>query len=410
MPLPDGSPSIGQERPLAGVIVLDLSNVLAGPLATYFLALLGADVIKIERPGTGDLGRKFGCDPERSRALMGISFCATASGKRSVTLDLQTREGRAVFRRLAARADVVLENFRPKTMQRLGVGYDVLKEANPRLVYCAISGFGQDGPLSQRPAYDQIIQGMCGIMSLTGTPETVPNRAGFLVCDSSAAITAAMGVIAALFRARNTGRGAMIDLSMLESSMAMASWLAANALYSGRAPVPSGNYSQSAAPSGTFQTADFPINIVCNEDHHFVALCSVLGCPEIAAHEIWSDRHQRLARRDDLSAVLQPHLLRHGADHWDRALAAAGVPAGRILTLPEILAHPQLGERGYISDLPRSGSDAPVRVTGLGFRFAGEDLAPTGPPPRLGEHTDAVLADAGYRAEEIAHFRQLGAI
>jgi CoA:oxalate CoA-transferase len=254
----------GAPRPLAGVRILDLSNVLAGPLGSYFLATLGADVIKVERPQVGDLARKMGADPDRNRGLMGTSYLATSAGKRSVTLNLQSAKGREILKRLVSEADAVFENFRPGTMQKLGLSYEELRCVKPDLVYCAVSGFGQDGPLSERPAYDQTIQGMSGLMSLTGTDDSTPTRAGFVVCDSFAGAIAALATVSAIFRARMTGIGAMVDVSMLESSLVMAAWIASDFLNAGKVPVRLGNDSRVAAPSGAFATKDGYINIVCN--------------------------------------------------------------------------------------------------------------------------------------------------
>src|SRR5688572_25271260 len=206
--------------PLHGVRVLDLTNVIAGPLASYQFAMLGAEVIKIEVPGVGDLARKMGSDPELGARQMGASFLALNSGKRSITLNLKEERGKDVFKRLVRDADVVLENFRPGTMKKLALDYEVLKGVNPSLVFCAVSGFGQEGPLAQRPSYDQIIQGFCGIMSLTGDEQTAPTRAGYVVCDTMAAMTAAFAVAAALYRRQKTGEGEMIDVSMLDASLA----------------------------------------------------------------------------------------------------------------------------------------------------------------------------------------------
>ena len=223
--------------PLDKVKVVDLTNVVAGPLASYQLVMLGAEVIKIEVPGVGDLARKMGADPTLGQKQMGASYLALNAGKRSLTLNLKDVRGKKILKRLVRDADVVLENFRPGTMKKLGVDYSVLKEINPGLIYCAVSGFGQEGPLAQRPSYDQIIQGFCGLMSLTGDEETAPTRAGYIVCDTMAAMTAAFAVCAALYRREKSGEGEMIDVSMLDASLStMASWPVSNYLRSSRHP------------------------------------------------------------------------------------------------------------------------------------------------------------------------------
>src|SRR5271166_4157713 len=256
--------------PLHGVRVLDLTNVIAGPLASYQLALLGAEVIKVEVPGVGDLARKMGADPALGKRQMGASYLAMNAGKKSITLNLKSARGKEIFGQLAETADVVLENFRPGAMARLGLTAEMLRARNKRLIYCAVSGFGQTGPLAERASYDQIIQGYCGLMALTGEPETAPVKAGLVVCDTTAAITAAFAIAAALVRRGATGEGETIDVSMLDCALAsMTSWVISNYLNAGYEARPIGNHSQTSAPSGTFRTADGPLNIVNNEQKQF---------------------------------------------------------------------------------------------------------------------------------------------
>src|SRR5262245_53624346 len=266
---------------LSGVRVLDLTNVLAGPYCCYQLALLGADVIKIEAPGGGDLARQLGASPELNRAKMGVSFLAQNAGKRSVVLDLKSADGKARFLDLVATADVVLENFRPGVMERLGLGHRRLREARPDLVYCAISGFGQTGPLRDNPAYDQIIQGMSGIMSITGTPELAPLRVGYPVCDTLGGLTGAFAIAAALVRRSRTGEGALLDVSMLESTLSALGWPVSNYLTAGVEPQPAGNENVTGAPSGAFRTADDILNIAANKQEQFEILCDLIGRPEL---------------------------------------------------------------------------------------------------------------------------------
>src|SRR6476469_6031644 len=226
---------------LEGIRVLDLTNVLAGPFCAYQLALLGAEVIKVETPGTGDLARQLGASPELSGKLMGASFLAQNANKKSVTINLKSEQGKEAFRRLVATADVLVENFRPGVMSRLGVGYEELKEVNSRLVLCAISGFGQEGPMRSAPAYDQIVQGLSGVMSITGDARSAPLRVGYPMCDSIGGITAAFAIASALFRQSSTGEGCFIDVSMLDSTLATMGWVVSNFLIAGQEPVPMGN-------------------------------------------------------------------------------------------------------------------------------------------------------------------------
>ena len=262
-----------QQRPLNGIRVLDLTNVLAGPYCSYQLMLLGAEVMKVEQPGRGDLARRLGPDPELNRAGVGASFLAQNAGKKSIELDLKDAGDRAAFEAMVRDADVLLENFRAGVLARLGFDWATLRELNPRLVYCAISGFGQTGPMSGAPAYDQIIQGLTGMMSITGTPETAPQRVGFPVCDSVGGLAAALAICAALLGRQRTGEGAFLDVSMLETSLSAMGWTVSNYLVSGVDPEPMGDQNATAAPSGTFETADGPLNIAANRQEQFETLC-----------------------------------------------------------------------------------------------------------------------------------------
>src|SRR5687767_13252281 len=263
-------------RLLEGIRVLDLTNVLAGPFCCYQLAVLGADVIKVEVPGSGDLARELGADPLLNRKRMGTSFLAQNAGKRSITLNLKSVKGKQVFQRLVATAEVVVENFRPGVMQRLGLDYDVLRQAKPGLIYCAISGFGQDGPLKDNPAYDQIVQGLAGVMSVTGTKDDPPVRVGYPIADTIGGLTAAFAIAAALVRRGRTGEGEFIDVSMLEATLVTMGWQVSNYLIGGIEPQRAGNENMTASPSGTFDTADGLLNVAANRQEQFETLCRLI--------------------------------------------------------------------------------------------------------------------------------------
>jgi CoA:oxalate CoA-transferase len=269
------------DAPLAGVRVLDMTNVLAGPFCAYHLAALGADVVKVEEPRSGDLARALGADPELNRRGMGASFLAQNAGKRSLAVDLKHPDGVAAFLRLVDTADVVVENFRPGVMRRLGLGYEVLAARRPKLVYAAISGFGASGPLRDQPAYDQIVQGYAGVMSVTGDAHSAPLRAGFPVSDTVGGLTAAMAIASALLGAERTGRGCAIDVSMLEATLITLGWAVSNYLTAGVAPTPMGNDNMTASPSGTFRTGDGLLNVAANQQRQFETLCRVIGRPEL---------------------------------------------------------------------------------------------------------------------------------
>ena len=399
------------DRLLEGIRVLDLTNVLAGPFGAYQLALLGADVIKVEAPGTGDLARQLGADDNLNHGLMGASFLAQNAGKRSVTINLKSEAGKAVFRRLVGSADVVIENFRPGVMARLDLGYDTLRQTRAGLVYCAISGFGQDGPLKDNPAYDQIVQGLSGIMSVTGDAETAPLRVGYPVADTIGGLTAAFAIAAALVRRGRTGEGEFIDVSMLEATLVTMGWQVSNWLIAGVRPQPLGNENMTAAPSGTFAAGDGPLNIAANQQGQFETLARLIGRPELATDPRFAEREARKRNRFVLKAEIESALVAQSAAEWSMLFNAHGVPAGEVLDIPAVLAHPQIISRELVKTFYAApGVAKPVAVVRSGFRLKSGDPAPATPPPRLSADTDGILAALGYGAEEIAALRQEQAI
>ncbi len=384
------------EKPLTGVRVLDLTNVLAGPYCSYQLALLGAEVVKVELPGQGDLARHLGSDPDLNAAGIGASFLAQNAGKKSVELDLKVPGDQATFRDMVGGADVLLENFRAGVLARMGFDWPTLRELNPRLVYCAISGFGQDGPMRAAPAYDQVIQGLSGMMAITGTPATAPLRVGFPVCDTVGGLMAALSISAALAGRARTGKGCFLDVSMLEAAISAMGWPVSNYLIAGVTPEPMGDQNATAAPSGTFDAADGPLNIAANRQEQFETLCRLVGLPQLVVDPRFSDREARKRNREALSDELNAALRTRDAEQWERLLTAAGVPAARILTVPQAMELDQLAHRGLFTDLPYpDGSGRMLRVTGNGVLFDGEPLRPQAPPPLLGQHNGEreVLAD-----------------
>jgi len=386
---------------LRGIRVLDLTNVLAGPFACHQLAHMGADVIKVEARVGGDLARQLGADAELNQALMGVSFLAQNPGKRSITVDLKHDAGKAVFRRLVQTADVLVENFRPGVMARLGLSYEALLKENPKLIYCAISGFGQDGPLCDLPAYDQIIQGMSGVMSITGAPENAPYRVGYPMADTIGGMTAAFAVAAAL-AGRDRQGGTFIDVSMLEAVMSTMGWAVSNHLVAGREPRPMGNDNVTASPSGTFATGDGLLNIAANKQEQFEAVCRVVGRPELIDDPRFSQRQGRLQHRAELKALLEAAMAHRGSDEWWTLFNQAGVPSGPVYSVAEALEHPQVAGRGMVAtfeNAPGVGRD--IRLVRTGFKIDGQAPRVDTPPPTLGQHSRDILADLGYSETEI---------
>ena len=395
-------------KPLSGIRVLDLTNVLAGPFCCHQLVHLGAEVIKVEVVGRGDLARQLGSDAELNAKNMGVSFLAQNAGKKSVTLNLKDARGVNLFRRLVETADVLVENFRPGVMDRLGVGYSDLKSQHPTLIYCAISGFGQDGPWVDRPAYDQIIQGVSGVMSVTGGSESAPMRVGYPVADTMGGMTAAFAIASAL-NARP--RGAFLDVSMLESMLAAMGWVVSNHLIAGTEPAAHGNENPTSAPSGAFQALDGLVNIAANKQEQWEALTNLLGLADLQSHADYATREDRKRNRHALQARLEAVLKKRTAQHWSDLLNRIGVPAGPVLSVPQALQSQQVAGREFLEsfpDVPGVGRDIEVATTGVKIN----GVAPTvdRPPPELGQDNATIWKDLGVSAKEIAELSKAGVI
>ncbi len=390
---------------LTGIRVLDLTNVLSGPFATLHLALCGAEVIKIENPTDGDLARKLGCVPKYNQMLMGTSFLAQNANKKSVTLNLKAPEGKEILKRLVKTADILVENFRPDVMTRLGLSYDILKQINPRLIYCAISGFGQTGPDAFKPAYDQIIQGLSGEMAINGDERLSPLRAGFPVCDTVGGLNAAYAILAALYYRERTGEGQFIDVALLDSIMPLMGWVAANLLIGGQQPMPMGNDNFTAAPSGTFRTKDGHINIAANKQEQWEAVADVLGMPELKTDPRFQERDTRKKNRKELTPLLEAKLAERETDHWVETLNAHDVPSGAILGLEAALTQEQIKHRKALETVETEGIGR-LNLFNLTAKFSNVSCNVEAPPPRLSQHTEEVLRAAGYTDEEISCFRQ----
>lgn len=394
---------------LSGIRVLDLTNVLSGPFGTLHLSLCGAEVIKIENPEDGDLARKLGNVPELNAQLMGTSFLAQNANKKSVTLNLKVARGKEIFKKLVQTADVVVENFRPDVMGRLGLSYNVLREINPRLIYCAISGFGQTGPDAFKPAYDQIIQGLSGVMAINGDERLNPLRCGFPVCDTVGGLNAAFAIMAALFHRERSNEGQFIDVALLDSIMPLMGWVAANLLIGHQQPQLMGNDNFTAAPSGTFVTKDGFINIAANKQEQWEALTEVLGVPKLKTNPRFQQRDARKKNRKALTPLLEEKLKEKSTEYWVEALNKEGIPSGAILGLQEALNAPQVEHRQTIRTIREEGIGE-LKLFDLTAKFEKTPGAIDNPPPRLSAHTQEILTELGYLPEEIKAFREEGVV
>lgn len=386
---------------LDGVRVLDLTNVLSGPFATLHLSLAGAEVIKVENPTDGDLARKLGSVPKFNQMLMGTSFLAQNANKKSLTLNLKAPEGKEIFKKLAQTADVVVENFRPDVMTRLGLSYEILSKTNPRLVYCAISGFGQTGPDALKPAYDQIIQGLSGEMAINGDERLNPLRAGFPVCDTVGGLNAAFAIMGALYYRERTGEGQFIDIALLDSIMPLMGWVVANLMIGGQQPVMMGNDNFTAAPSGTFKTGDGYLNIAANKQEQWEAVADVLGVPELKTDPRFQERDTRKRNRKELTPLLEAKLTKRNTEYWVEMLNKQDVPSGAILNLQDALLQPQVDHRNAFGTV-HVDAIGDLRLFNLTAKFSKTPGFVETPPPTLGQHTSDILKGIGYSDEEIA--------
>lgn len=390
-------------RPFEGIRVLDLTHVLAGPFCTYQLAVLGAETIKIEEPGTGDLARQTGCDRELGRKLMGTEFMAQNANKRCIALNLKDPRGRDVLKRLAQGADVLVENYRTGAFAALGLGYDDLRAINPRLIYCSMTGFGQGGPKAEHNAYDSVIQAISGLMSTTGWPSMSPLKTGAPVIDYASGLCAAFAVAAALFQRERTGQGQRIDCAMLDTALLMMSSLVTACLFSGASPKPRGNDFKWAGV-GAYETKDGILMLGSVRRAQHERLWKALGRPDLAALSTIEDQEDH---RERMVTALREVMLTRTAEEWERFLVGIRVPGARVRNLAEALNLEQLGHRGLLHRFDAvPGVAVPVTVPVAAFRFDNGGPRVERPPQQFGADTDAVLSELGLTVAEIAALRR----
>jgi crotonobetainyl-CoA:carnitine CoA-transferase CaiB-like acyl-CoA transferase len=394
--------------PLDGVRVIDLSRIVAGPLATQILGDYGAEIIKIEQPGVGDDSR--GWTPPAAPDGSAAYFFAVNRNKKSVTLNLKHPRGKAILKELVRHGDVVLENFKPGTMEDLGIGYDVLREVNPQIVYCGISGFGASGPDRERAGYDSILQGLTGLMSITGERDGPPAKAGVAVIDEITALYAHGAILAALRHRERTGRGQKIECSLLESGVATLMNAAIAYLVSGMVQGRWGSAHETVVPYQAFRARDGYLIIGAGNERLWKVLCEALGAPEWADDPRFSSNAGRVQHREELVRLIEERLATRGRDEWIRRLAAAGLPTGPINSVDQVFEDPQVLHRGMVQEVdhPTSGR---IRLVGIPVKFSDSPGAISLAPPLLGQHTAEVLRKLlGYTPDDVEDLRRAGVV
>lgn len=391
--------------PLSGFRILDLTRIISGPFCTSLLADMGAEVIKIETPGEGD--------PVRAQGVIrdGLSwyFANYNRNKKSVTLDLYSEEGKAVLRRLIAECDVIVENYRPGVMQKMGLGDEALKALKPDIIHCSINGFGTTGPYRDRPAFDFIAQAMSGFMSLNGAESQPPMRAGPPISDLVAGMNGALGIVAALLRRERTGQGDSVSVSLLGSMIGLLSFQASNYFADGRLPARSGNDHGIASPYGLFETADGQVAIAPSNDVVYHKLLDALELSELRADPRFATNADRMRNRGAITEAIQTRTRQHTSAHWIERLNRFGVPCGQVLNLQEVFEDPQVQDQRMAIDVPHGGH-GDVRMLGFPIKFAQAEARPVQPAPALGADTRDVLLQFGFAQDDILGLQERGVI
>ncbi len=394
--------SMEREAPLSGIRVIDLTRYLAGPFCTQMLGDYGAEVIKIEpvEGARSEMGKYSGRDS--------YFFLSANRSKKSVQIAIKKPEGRELLMRLIDASDVVVDNFRPGVMEAMGLGHDQLAARNPRIITCNISGFGSNGPIAERPGFDQIAQGMSGLMSVTGTDGSGPTRVGIAICDLLAGIFAAQGILLALESRHRTGRGQRVETSLLESIVSILSWSAGIYFETGKSPRPQGNHHPLSSPHGVFEASDRPFNIAVGNEAMWRKFTGIIGRPDLSDDERFTTVALRVRNRSALTEEINRALAANPADYWIELLNREGIPSGPILTIEEMFQHPQIAAREMMLRMPHPVLGTYL-TTGLAANLA-DTPGRVSRPPLLGEHTEEVLRAQGIDANEISRLRAAGIV
>ena len=389
-------------KALEGIKVLDLSRALAGPYCTMMLADMGAEVIKLEMPGRGDDSRSWGPPFVEGESAY---FMSINRNKKSITLNMKSDKSTEIIHKLIKQSDVLVENFRPGAMERLGLGYERVKEMNPRIIYCSISGFGQDGPYRMLPGFDQVLQGMGGLMSITGELGGPPIKVGVAIADISGGMFASNGILVALYNREKTGKGQMVDVSLLDSQVAWLTYRAGAYFASGEIPQPMGSGHPVIVPYQAFKAKDVFINIAVGNDQLWERFCKAVGLENVMNDPKFATNAKRVENREEIVKIISDLIVTRDGEEWLKIITDAGVPCGPIYTVDKIFADPQVLHREMVKELdhPKAGK---IKVTGIPIKLSDTPGEVETAPPVLGQHTQEVLTELGYSDQDLEKLKQ----